>query len=226
MSQKVIIIDNISTILTNGSFLKDEIPRVLSNYIKEGFHLWLNEDNIGIDLMDYPCIPFWLKQSLVFINKEIVEDNPISFDKSSFIITNDYNRAISLNLKIKIYTNQEIFNINKYDKLDIADIILCFGFNIIEFNRFCKEANLLGFYDDEFYNKNVKTHDGLAFLITEMNVKKEFDYIQHKIKDLLSKNKYTIKHDEYIIGVTYKGQGVNGLDLNIINGEKLPLLLV
>jgi hypothetical protein len=226
MSQKVIIIDTISTILTNGSFLKDEIPRALSNYIRDGFHLWLNEDNIGIDLMDYPCIPFWLKQSLVFINKEILDDNQVLFDKSSFIITNNYNRAASLKLNLKIYTNKEIFNIDKYQKLDIADAVLCFGFNITEFNRFCKEANLLGFYDDEYYNKNVKNHDGLAFLITEMDVKKEFEYIQHTIKDLITKNKYTIKHDEYIIGVSYKGQGVDGINLNIINGEKLPLLLV
>jgi hypothetical protein len=226
MKQKVLIIDGVSTILTKGSFLKDEIPRFLSKHLNEGYSLWLNDDNIGADLIDYPCVPFWLKQNLVFINKTIIEDNPVNFDKSSFIITNDYNRADSLKLNIKIYTNSELFGINKYRELNIADVILCFGFNVVEFNTFCKEANLLGYYDEKYFNKSGKNHDGLAFLMEDENVEKEYikciDVAAYNVK----KNIYTIKHDEYIIGVSYKGQGVEKLNLNILNGQKLPLLLV
>jgi hypothetical protein len=226
MYQKVLIIDGVSTILTKGSFLKDEIPRFLSNYLNDGYSLWLNDDNIGADLIDYTCVPFWLKQNLVFINKAIIEDNPVKFDKSSFIITNDYNRAKSLKLNINIYTNNELFNISKYKELNIADVILCFGFNVVEFNTFCKEANLLGYHDENYFNKSGKKHDGLAFLMEGENVETEYYNCLDITKYILREKLYTIKHDEYIIGVTYKGQGVENLNLNILNGQKLPLLLV
>jgi len=229
-SQKILLIDSISTIIRGNYFIKDEVPRILASYIEDGFKIWLLENYNDFENLEIPCIPFWLKENVVIIDKEILKGiKNYKYSKDSFILTNDINHSKDLKMNFKIVTSFELFKTDKYEQMNIADVIICFGFNIMEFMKFCKDSNLLGISDFESkINGNVKNPDGVAFLVNNdgNDFENKFNKIIDEFNDLVKSKKYKIKHNEYIIGITYKGEGIENVNLNILDGNKLPLLLV
>jgi hypothetical protein len=223
--EKVIILDGISSIIKNQNFIKDSIPRVLAKYVDDKYKLWLRPNPMESNgILDYICVPFWLKQSIITVNDNILENlKDIKFSSDSFVISNDTNKdAIFKKFKLRVYSSYDIFSY-RYNPLNIADIILCFGFEDLEFKKLCNEANLL-----EFGSKTLKTkkYNGVAFSIKSDNLELEYKDIIENFQSLIKSGKYTIKHKEYVIGLTSGGLGIEGLNLNIINGKSLPLILI
>ncbi len=224
---KIILIDDISVIIKNNNFIKDSVPRFFAKCLDEKYKLWIKIDNIDINgIIDYECIPFWLKQNMVSITDSILENlKNFKFSEDSFIISNNsssnLDKSFLKKYKLKIYKISDIFDYNIYQPLDISDIVLCFGFDSKEFKEFCSQSNLM-----EYGKSTSKKYNGVAFLIKSNNLELEFQEIKNNFNDLVKKGKYQIKHKEFVIGATKNGKGLEELNLNIIGGKKLSLVLV
>jgi hypothetical protein len=270
-SQKVILIESSSTILNNGFFVKDEIPRVLASYIDDKYTIWMLKDAYqDYDILNYSSIPFWLKENIVILDSDML--NYISktpLNSKSFILTNDVVKSRRHNLGIDIITMNEMFETTSFQPLKIADLVLCFGFNIVEFIRFCSETKMIGVnYEDKApVNQNEKKPTGVAIMISnpcvnpqaydsyisnlknldinnndtsflsipdsvtcnvskQKNVKSEYKFGLQHIKTLIKEKKYKVQHDNNVIGVTYKGNGLYNLNLKLDSEYTLPMLFV
>lgn len=229
-SQKILILDGVNTLLSNGYFIKDDIPRYLAKHLDLNFNFWLlimspeeqeewNKSNI----------PDWLKQNTFVMNTDLFNEmKKIKFDTESVFISNDKNIAKFYNIKIKIKTPKEFFNFESYKPLNIADVVLCFGFEIQEFIDFCSESNLIGVSNETYYNFKTSKADGIAIIVDEKISQSEdlYEYILNILNKLIEQKKYKIKHNNKIIGVTYKGLGLQNINLNILENKTLPILLV
>jgi hypothetical protein len=223
---KVIFIDDISVIIKDKNFIRDNIPRFLAKCIEEKYKLWLRIDKIdNSGILDYDFIPSWLKQSIIFINDEILENlGNYKFSKDSFIISNSLKPLINAKkLKLNVYSGKDIFDCKNCPQINFSDLILCFGFEEDEYISFCYESNLLNL---ENYIKNKKIYNGVAFKIKSNNLEIEYKDVINKFNDLINKKSYSVKHKNLIIGATKNGKGLEGLNLNIINNKKIPLILI
>jgi hypothetical protein len=220
------VIDGLNTILTEEYFVSEEVPRFLAKCIDDGYKIWINMDRISSDMLNHSCIPFWLKQEIVLTTPEIIKQSKVEFTDDSMIISKDVVKSKSLKLNLHIFTIDELFSIRKYKVLKLADIYLCFGFNIAEFVKYCNESNCIGVEDNEII-VNVKNSEGVAFLIKDSDLTNQYNEAMKYFDKLVDNKKYKVKRKEYIIGITYKGKGFENVNLNIFdNGEKLPLLFV
>jgi hypothetical protein len=227
-SMKIILLDGISAIINEENFIKDEIPRYLSSYLEKDYKIWLNVYDSNFDNLEYNCIPLWLSKQIITINEDIFKSiNSLNISKESFILTSDLSRGKNLNIKLqkkfKIVSQDEILD---FEKIDIADILLCIGFNKTDFFKLCKEQNFLGMDGNEHINLNSKNHRGFAYFVKNDELDQEYKIAYKKFNSLVESRKITNKYNNFTIGLTHKGRGVTGLDLNILNGKKLPLLLI
>ena len=229
--EKVIIIDDISVIIRDKNFIRDNIPRFLSKCIDDGFKIWLRVDKIDTnDILNYNCIPVWLKQNTIFVDDDILQNlKNFKFSKDSFIISNSdkplvdqFNHIIDLD----VYNGFDLFDYKNYYRLNFSDLVLCFGFNDKEFKDFCRESNLIKFDKVEKLKDIDNGYDGIAYMIKTDNLEIEYNNIKERFTNLVKTNKYKIKHKGFTIGAINNGRGIDSLNLNIINGKKLPLVLV
>lgn len=231
-NQKILIVDGVSTLFSNRYFIKDDIPRYLASYMDMGYNIWLvTLTTDETDLWDELVMPTWLRQEILIINDTMFDYiKTIKHHKDTFMVSKNLNSARKYKFNVPIFTPEKIFDIGKYTPLNVADVVLCFGFNLSEFLSFCSEAQLIGVNnDDEYVNLKDKNPDGIAFLIDNekaKNLEKEYQQILNNINALVKSKKYKMKHNNKIIGVTYKGNGIQGVNLNILDSKDLPLLFV
>lgn len=224
--QRILVIDGPNTILTENYFVSEEVPRFLAKCIDDGYKIWLNNDKLNDDILNYSCIPFWLKQDIVTVTPEIIKHSGVKFTDDSMIITNDINKSKSLKLNLHIFSIDEFFHIRKYKPLKLADIYLCFGFNIAEFVKYCNEANCMGVDEGEVV-VNIKKAEGVAFLIKDRDFEVQYNEAMKYFDKLTEDKKYKIKYKEFVLGVTCKGKGIENVNLAIFEkNEKLPLVFV
>lgn len=228
---KILIIDGQYTILSNGVFVQDEIPRLLASYMDEGYSVWMVTGDINdTSILDSPNIPIWLKSEVMSFSPDalVTMRKSYKFDEKSLILSNDYNRAKSYGLKLEIYSLSELLGSLKYEPLEVADAVICYGFDILEFIKFCKESKLLGIVDSEKVNtdRRTGTHDGVAFMASGSNAAEDVSFAMECISMLIKNGEYKIRHHKNCLGVTYQGKGVEDVDMTITDDISLPLLLV
>lgn len=207
--KKTLIIDGPYTIFSNQYFLNDAIPRILASYIDQGYNIWLIQSEApDIDAMDNLQIPSWLIDNMMVLNETRFNNlKTLDFDSKSFIVTSDYERAKNYNTKLSIKNAVDVFGECMYNPIDIADLIICFGFPIEEFKKFCHKSKLLGLADDKVYE--VKNKNGVAIFFSGEDTKENIDDTIDKFRNLVNKKQYKVKHDGNIMGATYKGHGVS-----------------
>jgi len=227
-SIKIVLIDGISSIIKEENFIKDEIPRYFSNLLEQKFIFWLYVYDSNYDNLNYECIPFWLKSNIIKIDNEILKSvNSLNISKESFILTSDLPRSSEINQKLR--HKFKTININEIFKTEqlnnIADILLCFGFDKMDFFKFCKDYNFLGLDGNEYINLNSKKISSFAYCIKSDVISQEYIRTMEKFKELTDNKKIISKNNGYVLGITNKGKGLKNIDLNIINGKTLPLIL-
>lgn len=270
-NQKVILIESSNTILNNGFFIKDEIPRILANYIDEKYTIWMLKDTSqDYDILNFTSIPFWLKENIVILDSDMLSYiGRTPLDKKSFILTHDVVKSKRHNLGIDIITMNEMFETTTFQSPKLTDLVLCFGFNIIDFIRFCNETKMIGvnYEDKNPINHNEKKPTGVAVMVSNpcinpqaydsyilnlknldiMNddtnflsipdslscnilkpksIKAEHKFGLQYIKTLIKDKKYKVQHDNSVMGVTCKGNGLYNIDLKLSEDYTLPLMLV
>ena len=83
----------------------------------------------------------------------------------------------------------------------------------------------MGLDGTEYINLNSKNSNSFAYCIKSDMVLQEYNKVIEKIKNTYELNS-KININGYVIGATNKGKGINNVDLNVIDGKKLPLILV
>ena len=147
-TQKTILIDGANTVMHNGFFIQDHIPRQLAKFIDDEYKIYLIYENYDDKDMweNSKHTPDWFKTTIIlqdfdFMLKE--KDNFSKKEKDTIVITKRPEFFKDFGFKILTYTS-------KFDKLNVADVIFCFGFSKLDFLRFCKESKLIGVYDSKF----------------------------------------------------------------------------
>ncbi len=200
--QKKTLIIGAHTLFFNGYFISDEAPRILASLIDDGFKIELlkiapEEDEIIKNVE----MPFWLREQL-FVLDELPNDE--KYHKDSFVIVGNIDDVKNLKIKLPIHTNY--FNKTNAMNFDIADLIICFGFNDKYFKQFCKTNNLLCVAKGVFSFKNGKKYNAVAVSVEGDNNDETKDYAVRKFNIAVKDNMYKIQHDETIVGVSYKGR--------------------
>jgi hypothetical protein len=203
-TQKKVLIIGTHTLFFNNYFISDEAPRILAKLIDDGFKLELlklrPEEE---DIIKNVEMPFWLRDQLFFTDELPIGEK---YHKDSFVITDNMTTVKNLNLKLPIHTNY--FNELNNDNFRIVDLLICFGFSEEYFKQFCKTNNLLGIANGVFISKNSKKYNGVAVLTEEDNDEATKDYAVSKFNLAVKGNMYSPKHNETIMGVSYKGLGL------------------
>lgn len=221
-NHRVILLDGVNTLIYNENFIRDDIPRMLANYLEKGYELWLISESYDATQKwnSLNCIPNWLMEQTVVIDFDFVVKNYGKYTSDSMVITN----------RPKFFTNMKLKTISletKYKPLRVADVIFCFGFTKPEFIRFCSNTKSIGIIQERFINKTVSNPDGVAFFIDE-NVKElesEAEFAVGCLNRLITNKNYKIQYRKKVIGVTNKGKGIKDVNLDIGNIE-IPMLLI
>jgi hypothetical protein len=222
-TRKIVLIDGVNTVISNGYFIKDDIPRILADYKSKDYDIWLLSETYesSQEWNNSKCIPSWLQNSTILIDFDFVISNNDKFDKESIVITNRPKMFKNYNLKISSLETS-------IKPLNVADVIFCFGFTKLEFIKFCKNAKLIGVMNEKFFNKETSNPDGVAFMIDDKkskNLEMESEFAIGCINKLIGDKIYTIQHRKKVIGITNNGLGIEGVDFNL-ESVKIPLLLV
>ncbi len=228
--QKIFIVDGVNTLFSNGYFVRDDIPRHLASYMDMGYSIWiLTMSPDEHDMWDELTMPDWLKQNCFVMDTDLFNElKKSTFDSQSMFVTNNPDITQFYDLKMKIKTPNEVFKCEEYVPLNIADVILCFGFTEHEFTKFYQESHLIGVMNKNFHNLIGNKADGIAVFIDEnmSDLKNSYEKILDILNGLLEEKKYKIKHNSKILGVTYKGQGIENMNMNILENKSIPLLLL
>jgi len=214
--QKKLIILGAHTIFSDKCFINDEVPRILGGYIEDGFRIELLQVLPDDEqTFNEAQMPFWLRENIFIIDK--INDKE-KLDKESFAITDNPELQKLVKINIPVYTN--FFESLSFDKFNIVDLLVCFGFSDKEFKHFCKTNNLLGFENGVIIDKKIKMSNAVAVSVDSDNIKETYDYAVSKFKSAVDSNMYKVKHDSTSLGVTYHGRGIdNGVGY-------LPLIFI
>lgn len=201
-SHKKIIILGTHTIFSDNYFINDEVPRALGRFIEDGYTIEMLKtipEEVNLELIQ---MPFWLRDNLLVI-EELNEKE--KYHKDSFAITDNTAIAKEYNLNIPVY--DDFFSPLTFDKFNVVDLLICFGFESKAFKHFCKTNNLLGIENDEYINKS-KNNQAVAISVDTDNTKETSIYAMTKFKSVVKNGMYKVKHDNTLLGVTFKGRGV------------------
>lgn len=218
---KTMIIDGPHTIFSSEYFMKDNTPRVLARFVDEGYKIWMliNQPS-DYDVVENGQMPNWLRNYIETINESGLNNlKNLDFDKRSFIVTNDKKKAQSYDTKLDICLFEEIFNKDPLKHIDVVDLIVCFGFPDEEFKMFCKRFSVMGVMNNKIINNG---YNGVAIMMEGEDMMEDVSIAVDNFKEVVEKNLYTVKHDNNLMAVTYKGRGIN-VELGSLNGI-IPLL--
>lgn len=231
--KKILLIDGLSTIMNEKYFILDEIPRILADYIEEGFTIWivlrLRED--ASRWYEPKIVPDWLRDSCtVFSDFDFTNLSKVADQENSMVITNNVENPALYDICGDVNHIEEIFHFGTFPIVDKADYLLCFGFNESKFIDFVNQSNLIGIIGDHVARDNDpdNTVNGMAFFI-DLNDKispnsdndfwtKKYNDITNYINLCVKEKRYKPKHANSIIGVIYQGRDfeqakISGLNL-------------
>lgn len=226
IKKKILMIDGLSSIMNEEYFLSDTIPRYLIRFIEEGYNVWIIvREQENTDSWNLLTVPDFLRENILIMN-DFDKSNLVVLanQESSMVITNYPENQSLYGICGKVHSSQEIFNLQTYPKLTIADFLFCFGFTETQFFAFCEESNLIGIIE----NKTIRDKDeknktnGMTFWV---NPNKEWEEQMKEFNEFanicIQRNLFIPKHQKTLLGIIYQGKG-KFLALK----SKLPLLYI
>jgi hypothetical protein len=232
--KKILLIDGLSTIMNEKYFILDEIPRILADYIEEGFTIWivlrLRED--ASRWYEPKVVPDWLRDNcIVFSDFDFSNVSKIADQETSMVITNNLENPVLYDICGTVNHINEIFHFGTFPIVNKADYILCFGFNELKFTEFVKQSNLIGIIGDHVARDNDpgNTVNGMAFLVDknenspsniislEESWIKSYKDITDYINLCVKEKRYKPKHGNSILGAIYQGKDITQAKLSGLN---------
>jgi hypothetical protein len=225
--QKILFIDGLSTIMNEKYFILDEIPRIIAEYLEEGFKIMivLREREDSSRWYDFKVVPDWMRNNIT-VSSEIDYTNLMNIvDKeTSMVISNDISNPVLQDVFDNINDIKDVFNFGKYPVVNRADYLFCFGFDEKEFMDFCNQSNLIGIIgehvarDNDFQN----SINGMAFLVDkDKSWSENLKDMKGYIKACLKENRYIPRHSNRMLGIIFQGR-----EYAIAKASQLNLLYV
>lgn len=221
---KAILIDGPQVIISNNHFIRDDIPRFLAKCLDMGYKIWLLKQPMSdYGTLNFPCVPMWLQREIIPTDLDTIKYmEDMKFHPESFLLTNDIKLGKSYNLKIPVVNLKDISLSDEYHPIEIADLILCFGFSPLDFIEFCNKSKFVGIIDDEISTKR-KSPKGIAYLIdSDINFNEQMFRAKNLLNFMIKNDEYSPLHRNRIIGVTNKGRGLD-IDLGV---HKITMIMV
>jgi len=225
--QKILFIDGLSTIMNEKYFILDEIPRIIAEYLEEGFkiRIVLREREESSQWYDFKVVPDWMRNNItVFSGIDYTDLRNIVDKETSMAITNDINNPALQNVFDNINDIKDVFSFGKYPVVNRADYLFCFGFEEKEFMDFCNQSNLIGIIGEHVARDNdfKNSVNGMAFLVDKdkywsENLKDNKNYVKICVKE----NRYIPRHNNKILGIIYQGK-----EYEMAKASQLNLLYV
>lgn len=208
--RKIMLIDGLSSIMNQEYFISDSIPRFLTKFVEDGYLIWIVvREQEETDRWNILTVSKFLRENITVLNDfDISTLVTLADQNSSMVITNYPENSSLYNICGKVYTNTEIFNLEKFPIVNIADFIFCFGFSEKDFLSFCEESNFIGIVknktmrDKDKYNKT----NGMAFFVEkEVEWKNQMEDFQDFANICIQKNMFKPKHGKTLLGIIYQG---------------------
>ena len=224
--RKIILIDGLSSIMNEEYFMNDAIPRFLAKFLEEGYSIWINiREQEDTDRWNIITVPKFLRENILLLDDfDITSLIDLADQESSMVITNYPENKSLYNICGKVYTNTEIFNLEKFPTINFADFLFCFGFSEKDFLVFCETSNFIGIVKNKTVrdkDKNNKTN-GMAFWVEkDIEWKEQNEEFQDFANICIQKKLFIPKHKKTLLGIIYQGKD----KLNALKSE-LPLLYI
>lgn len=225
--QKILLIDGLSTIMNEKYFVRDDIPRILANYLEEEYTIWI-ASRTSEDIsrwFDKDVVPDWMRENILLQTDLEFENVPnIADQKKSMVLTNDLKNPSIYNICGKVKSIDELFQMISFPKLDKSDFLFCFGFDSSSFILFCQTNNLIGIRKDEVVqNSSVGvTPNGMAFFIeSDEPVQDSIQRFQLYSELAIEQNRFIPKRKRTLLGVVYQGK-----EKELAKLYSIPLLYV
>lgn len=207
----------------NNYFLRDEIPRFLSQKIDEDYELWFIGTDIEKDIVSKK-LPNCLVNNIVFYNLnynlDILDDN----DKDdSLILVSDkkYKKIFKKAGFKKVFYSENYFNTVAFprDPIDAVDYLFCFGFNDLEFIDFCKYNKSRGLaYGTVVFD----LEDPLTLsyqMDRDLGYNDNFDNFNNFVNKQVDDGSYKVKNNTHAMAVMFQGK-----EEEKVLESKLPVL--
>jgi hypothetical protein len=221
--QKILFIDGLSTIMNEKYFILDEIPRIMADYIEEGFKILivLRDREDSSRWYDFKVVPDWMRNNItVFSDIDYSNLMNIVNKENSMAITNNIENPVLQDVFDNINDVKDVFSFGKYPIVNRADYLFCFGFEENEFMDFCNQSNLIGIIGEHVARDNdlKNSVNGMAFLVDKdknwsENLKDSKNYIRVCIKE----NRYIPRHKNRMLGIIYQGKGYEMAKVSQLN---------
>jgi hypothetical protein len=203
-TKKKLLIVGAHTLFFNGYFISDDAVRILANLIDDGFKIELlklfPEEE---DIVRNTDMPFWLREQLFLLDEIPINEK---HHKDSFAVAGNKDDIKTLKLEMPVHFNY--FDKLNNNNFNIVDLVICFGFSDEYFKQFCKTNNLLCVLNGVFISKSNKNYNGIAVSVDGDNDEVSKEYAVSKFNLAVKGNMYKPKHNETIMGVSYKGRGL------------------
>lgn len=221
--QKILFIDGLSTIMNEKYFILDEIPRIMADYLEEGFKIKiaLREREDSSRWYDFKVVPDWMHNNIVLFSGIDYSNLMNIVDKeTSIAITNDIDNPVLQTIFDNINDIKDIFHFGTFPIVNRADYLFCFGFEEKEFMDFCNQSNLIGIIgehvarDNDFQN----SVNGMAFLVDkDKSWIETFKDTKNYIKVCIKENRYIPRHKNQMLGIIYQGREYNMAKVSQLN---------
>jgi len=221
------MIDGLTTIMNEKFFIRDDIPKIIANYIEQGYQIWislrLNEDSSR--WYDTEVVPSWMRESIfVFEDLDYGDLKDKADQETSMVLTNNMENPSIYDVCGKVYNIESVLYYGTFPIVNIADIIFCFGFDEKTFVNFCEQSNLIGIVGEHVARDNdiKNSRNGIAFLVDkDKSWKETYDNVIDYVSLCIKQQRLSIKHNRTILGVIYQGK-----DYELAKNSFLNLLYV
>lgn len=224
--KKIMLIDGLSSIMNEDYFLNDTIPRYLTKYVEEGYNVWIIvRDQEKTESWNLLKVSIFLRENILLLTDfDLFGLINLANQETSMVVTNYPENKSLYNICGKVHTNKEIFHLEKFPEIKLADFMFCFGFSEEKFFSFCETSNLIGIVN----NKTIRDKDehnktnGMAFWVDkEKSWKEQMNDFNEFAMICIQRKLFIPKHDKTLLGIIYQGK-----DKNIALESELPLLYV
>jgi hypothetical protein len=224
--KKVMLIDGLSSIMNEDYFLSDTIPRYLTKYIEEGYNVWIViREQENTEPWNLLKVSTFLRENILLLTDfDLFGLLNLTNQETSMVVTNYPENKSLYNICGKVYTNEEIFHLEIFPQIKLADFLFCFGFSEEKFFSFCEESNLIGIVNNKtIHDKDeLNKTNGMAFWVDkEKSWRDQMNDFNEFANICVQRKLFIPKHDKTLLGIIYQGK-----DKFIALESELPLLYV
>lgn len=225
--RKILLIDGLTTIMNEKYFIKDEVPRVLGDYLDQGFEILLLLRDLEDSTRWYQTniVPDWMRENILLqsiLDFETLANN--ADQEESMVLTNNPTNRSLYNICGPVKSVEQIFHTDKFPILTTSDFLFCFGWDQDTFATFCETTNCIGIVDEHVLvnsKKGVRPNAMAFWMNPTKSAKESLRKIQLYSEKAIRSNRFKPQHQRNLLGVIYQGK-----DYSLAKEFNIPLFYI